>query len=141
MAGRMKSIKSLNETEIKAREQRLRDELTKLKSIEKDRATRKKVLYGAAMIQEMDRLEKSGSLQNLRALQSIIERHITRPIDREFLGLRPLEPARDKPLPSPTPPAALSRAVQDPIKHPPAPQRDQLDSQGSGLGAGGSDRR
>jgi predicted GTPase len=77
------------EEKLEQQRQRLRDlRAQETKQIRKDE-TRRKILYGAAVLAMVDKMSE----EKRRLALSRIEEHICRPKDRAFLGLPPLEGA------------------------------------------------
>ena len=72
---------------ITQQEVRLRDEKAKLKKLNRAADTRRKILYGNAMLMLIDELDEEKKRRTLKRLQD----KITRDSDRIFLGLRKLE--------------------------------------------------
>lgn len=74
------------EEKLEQQRQRLRDlRAQETKQVRKDE-TRRKILYGAAVLAMVDNMPE----EKRRLALKRIEQHISRPSDRKFLGLSPL---------------------------------------------------
>jgi hypothetical protein len=86
----------------------LEDKLRRLKAQKKqlDRRdeTRRKILYGAAFLA----LAESAEIEKRRNMLNRVEQHITRPTDRDFLGLPHLPTSGDAPAGAPNDPIMQS---------------------------------
>ena len=94
MSGRKKHYGSMSDAELAAAKAEKQAELEALKTAEKERNTRKKVLYGHAILEEIKALEENKVWELRKILDGIVDKHITRPVDRVFLGLKSL-PEKD----------------------------------------------
>ena len=75
------------EDQMRAQRERIRDLKAQATRQERRDATRRKIIYGAAYLGALDTLEAAKRART----SAVVERHITNPRDREFLGLAPLD--------------------------------------------------
>ena len=78
------------EEQMRTQRERIRDLKAQATRQERKDATRRKIIYGAAYLNALERLDPEKRTRT----EAAVEKHITSPRDREFLGLEPLERER-----------------------------------------------